>query len=141
LRKRTPTRPVPKQVHVAQDVGLDRNSIAVVGRDGVLVFDSNGTPAAAAAVLTRIRTLTDRPVKYLVNSHWHRDHWYGAEVYKKAFPEIEIITHENTREMVPTRTFKIGSISILAGVRSRSFITSGRSRRVMRSCTSRTRRS
>jgi cyclase len=102
---------VPKQVRIADgvflfitprygDVGLDGNSVAIISRDGVLVFDSNGTPAAAAAVLAQIRTLTDRPVKYLVNSHWHWDHWYGAEVYKKAFPEIEIITHEKTREMM-----------------------------------------
>jgi cyclase len=102
---------VPRQVQVADgvvlfitprygDVGLDANSVAIISRDGVLVFDSNGTPAAAAAVLTQIRALTDRPVKYLVNSHWHWDHWYGAEVYKKAFPKIEIITHEKTREMM-----------------------------------------
>ncbi|HEX2445454.1 MAG TPA: MBL fold metallo-hydrolase [Vicinamibacterales bacterium] len=102
---------VPKQVQVADgvvlfitprygDVGLDGNSVAIISRDGVLVFDSNGTPAAAAAVLAQIRMLTDRPVKYLVNSHWHWDHWYGAEVYKKAFQEIEIITHEKTREMM-----------------------------------------
>jgi cyclase len=102
---------VPKQIQVADgvvlfitprygDVGLDGNSVAIISGDGVLVFDSNGTPVAAAAVLARIRALTDRPVKYLVNSHWHWDHWYGAEVYKKAFPEIEIITHEKTREMM-----------------------------------------
>ena len=60
------------------DVGLDGNSIAILSRDGVLVFDTNGTPAAAAAVLADIRTLTDRPVRWIVNSHWHWDHWYGT---------------------------------------------------------------
>ena len=44
------------------DVGLDGNSIAIVSTDGVLVFDSNGTPAAAEAVLAEIRRLTDKPV-------------------------------------------------------------------------------
>src|SRR5438445_215733 len=44
------------------DVGLDGNSIAVLSRDGVLVFDADGTPAASAAVLAEIRTLTDQPV-------------------------------------------------------------------------------
>ncbi len=52
--------------------------------EGVLVFDTNGTPAAAEAVLSEIRKLTEQPVKYVVNSHWHWDHWYGAEVYRKA---------------------------------------------------------
>jgi len=43
------------------DVGLDGNSVVIVSDEGVLVFDSNGTPAAAAAVLAEIRKLTDQP--------------------------------------------------------------------------------
>src|ERR1700722_10749511 len=65
------------------EVGLDGNSVAILSPDGVLVFDSNGTPAAAEAVLAEIRKMTDQPVRYLVNSHWHWDHWYGSEVYRK----------------------------------------------------------
>ncbi len=82
------------------DVGLDGNSVVILSNDGVLVFDSNGTPAAAAAVLAAIRKLTDQPVRYLVHSHWHWDHWYGAEVYHDTFPEIEIIAHEKTRALM-----------------------------------------
>jgi cyclase len=82
------------------DAGLDGNSVAIVSPDGVLVFDTNGTPAAASAVLTEIRKLTNQPVKYIVNSHWHWDHWYGTEVYKKAFPDANVITHEKTRELM-----------------------------------------
>ncbi len=82
------------------DVGLDGNSVVIIGDDGVLVFDSNGTPAAAAQVLAEIRKLTTQPVKYLVLSHWHWDHWYGAEVYKEAFPGLEIISHEKTRQLM-----------------------------------------
>jgi len=51
------------------DVGLDGNSIAVLSRDGVLVFDTNGTPIASAAVLAEIRKLTPQPVRWIVNSH------------------------------------------------------------------------
>src|SRR5215831_1793054 len=79
------------------DVGLDGNSIAVLSRDGVLVFDTNGTPAAAAAVLAEIRKLTDKPVRYIVTSHWHWDHWQGNQTYKAASPALEIISQENTR--------------------------------------------
>ena len=82
------------------DVGLDGNSIAIVSTDGVLVFDSNGTPAAAEAVLAEIRRLTDKPVNYLVNSHWHWDHWYGSEVYVRAFPDIRVISQASTRAMM-----------------------------------------
>ncbi len=101
----------PKKIQIADgiylflsqkygDVGLDGNSIAILSSDGVIVFDSNGTPAVAAAVLAEIRKMTDQPVKYLINSHWHWDHWYGAEVYKQAFPDIRIVTHQKTREMM-----------------------------------------
>jgi len=82
------------------DVGLDGNSIAVLSRDGVLVFDTNGTPAASTAVLAGIRTLTDTPVHWIVNSHWHWDHWYGTETYQQAFPDVRIVAHEKTRELM-----------------------------------------
>ncbi|MBK5254975.1 MAG: MBL fold metallo-hydrolase [Vicinamibacteria bacterium] len=108
----------PKRVEVAPgiyvfmtppygDVGLDGNSVVIVSNDGVLVFDTNGTPAAAENVLAQIRKLTDQPVTYVVNSHWHWDHWYGTEVYRRAFPEVHVITHEKTREMMmgPALTF------------------------------------
>lgn len=82
------------------DVGLDGNSVVILSDDGVLVFDSNGTPAAAAAILARIRKLTSQPVKFLVHSHWHWDHWYGAEVYRAAFPGLVIISHEKSRALM-----------------------------------------
>lgn len=82
------------------DVGLDGNSVAIIGSDGVLVFDSNGTPAAAAAVLAEIRKLTPAPVRYVVNSHWHWDHWYGTEAYVAAFPGVAVIAQENTRTLM-----------------------------------------
>ena len=82
------------------DVGLDGNSVVIISDGGVLVFDSNGTPAVAAAVLARIRKLTSQPVKYLVHSHWHWDHWYGAEVYRAAFPGLVVISHEKSRQLM-----------------------------------------
>jgi outer membrane protein assembly factor BamB len=81
-------------------VGLDGNSIAVIGNDAVLIFDTNGTPSAAEAVLADLRTLTTTPVRYIVNSHWHWDHWYGTQVYRAAFPEAQVIAHEKTRQMM-----------------------------------------
>ena len=82
------------------DVGLDGNAVAIVSDSGVLVFDANGTPGAARAVLGEIRRITRQPVRYLVLSHWHWDHWYGAEVYRDAYPGIEIISHRATRALM-----------------------------------------
>ena len=106
-----PSRPAPTRTQIAEGVylfqtapygpvGLDGNSIVVLSDAGVLVFDTNGTPSAAEAVLSDIRRLTDKPVRYVVNSHWHRDHWYGTEVYTRAFPDAVVIAHEKTRQLM-----------------------------------------
>ena len=106
-----PPRPAPRKLEIAPGVyaymtapygavGLDGNSVVLLSRDGVLVFDSNGTPAAAAAVLADIQQMTLQPIRYVVHSHWHWDHWYGAEVYKRAFPNAKVIAHEKTRELM-----------------------------------------
>jgi cyclase len=104
-------RPAPKRIDVAEgiylfqtapygEVGLDGNSVVIVTNAGVLVFDTNGTPAAAAAVLAGIKQVTDQPIRYIVNSHWHWDHWYGTQVYKEAFPAAQVVAHAATREMM-----------------------------------------
>ena len=80
--------------------GLDGNSVVILGDDGVLVFDANGTPAAAESVLADIRRMTSAPVRYLVLSHWHWDHWYGAEAYASEFPGVVIVAHERTRALM-----------------------------------------
>lgn len=81
-------------------VGLSGNSVAIVGETDVLIFDSNGLPQTAETILAEVRKITDKPVQYVVNSHWHWDHWGGNEVYKKAFPGLQIISHEKTREQM-----------------------------------------
>ena len=107
----TPARPTPAKIMVAEgiyvfttpsygDVGLDGNSVVIISDQGVLVFDANGTPAAAAAVLDEIRKMTSQPVRYVVYSHWHWDHWYGTEVYRNAYPGLTIVAHAKTREMM-----------------------------------------
>ena len=84
------------------DVGLSGNSVAILSDDGVLVFDSSATPETAATVLAEIRKLTAKPVRYLINSHWHWDHWGGNQTYQEAFPGLQIITHAKTRELMLT---------------------------------------
>src|SRR5215218_10000608 len=77
---------------------VESNSLVVIGDDGVLVLDANRTPATARAVIAEIRRLTDKPVRYVVNSHWHDDHIFGHQSYKEAFPQVEFVAHRNTRE-------------------------------------------
>jgi cyclase len=82
------------------DVGLSGNSIAIISSKGVLVFDTTGTPATARVIVAEIKKLTSRPVRYVVNSHWHWDHWGGNQVFKTAFPDVQIISQEKTRELM-----------------------------------------
>ena len=106
-----PQRPAPVMTEVARgvylfqtapygDVGLDGNAVAITTSEGVLVFDSNGTPSASAAVLAGIERVTDAPVRYVVNSHWHWDHWYGTQTYASRFPGLTVIAQAATRRMM-----------------------------------------
>ncbi len=65
----------------------------VVLDDGVLVVDTQQSPSAARALIRRIRERTDRPVRWVVNTHWHGDHVYGNQAYRRAFPEVEFLGH------------------------------------------------
>ncbi|PCJ25307.1 MAG: hypothetical protein COA96_07480 [SAR86 cluster bacterium] len=70
------------------------NAMVLVGEFDTLVVDSHVTPAASRALLDSISVITDKPIRYLVNSHYHFDHAHGNQ----SFPEgIEIIGHEFTR--------------------------------------------
>ena len=77
---------------------VEGNSLIVVGADGVLVLDSGRTPDSARTMMSEIRKLTDKPIRFVVNSHWHDDHIFGNQAYQEAFPDVRIIAHRNTRE-------------------------------------------
>ena len=76
------------------------NSVVIVNERDVLVFDTNTRPSTARLILAEIRRITNKPVRYVVNSHWHPDHWSGNEVYAQAFPDLEIIATEKTRQLM-----------------------------------------
>jgi glyoxylase-like metal-dependent hydrolase (beta-lactamase superfamily II) len=60
----------------------DPNSAVIVGEDGCLVFDAQATPAMATKVIEQVRKITDRPIKYVVLSHYHAVRVLGAAAYK-----------------------------------------------------------
>lgn len=73
------------------------NSLVVIGADAALVVDAAHVPAIARRMIADIRRLTDKPVRYLVNTHWHNDHVFGNAEYGAAFPGLEIISTTPTR--------------------------------------------
>jgi cyclase len=80
------------------------NAGIVVLEDGVLVVDTHSKPSAARALIEQIKTLTDNPVKYVVDTHFHWDHYQGNQAYPNAWPGgVEIISSEATRESIQLR--------------------------------------
>jgi glyoxylase-like metal-dependent hydrolase (beta-lactamase superfamily II) len=77
----------------------DPNSGVVVGENSVLVVDAQATPDMARDVIARIRTVTDKPVKHVVLSHYHAVRVLGASGYEGA----EIIASDVTRDMIVER--------------------------------------
>jgi len=63
--------------------GHTSNAGFVVTEAGVVVFDALGTPALGYRMLQRIREVTDKPIKYVVVSHYHADHIYGLQAFKE----------------------------------------------------------
>ncbi len=77
----------------------DPNSGVVVGDDGVMVVDAQATPAMAKDVIRHIRTVTDKPIRYVVLSHYHAVRVLGASGYGAR----EIIASQTTHEMIKER--------------------------------------
>ncbi|KQX02144.1 MBL fold metallo-hydrolase [Massilia sp. Root418] len=72
----------------AQNKGFMSNAGFVVTRDGVVVFDALATPALGAAMVRAIARVTAQPVRRVVLSHYHADHFYGLQALKQQGAEI-----------------------------------------------------
>jgi glyoxylase-like metal-dependent hydrolase (beta-lactamase superfamily II) len=68
--------------------GFMSNAGFVVTRDGVIVFDALGSPPLAQKLVGLIRTITRQPIKRVIVSHYHADHFYGLQVFKALGAEI-----------------------------------------------------
>ncbi len=77
------------------------NAVVVLLDDGVLVVDTHSKPSAARELIAQIKKVTDKPVKYVVNTHFHWDHFQGNQSYVGVWPAgIEIISSETTRQNI-----------------------------------------
>lgn len=68
--------------------GFISNAGFIVTDEGVVVFDTLGTPSLANLLLTKIRTITDKPILKVIMSHYHADHIYGLQVFKEQGAQI-----------------------------------------------------
>lgn len=85
--------------------GINSTSWVFVNERDVLVTDSEGSPASAQSLLAGVATITDKPVRYLVDTHFHIDHAYG----NAALPaSVQIIGSDFTRRMLTSREARDG---------------------------------
>jgi cyclase len=78
-------------------IAVGCNASIIVNDEDVLVVDSHATPAAAWALAEQLKTVTNKPIRYVVNTHFHWDHAHGNQAYG---PGVEIVGHEFTRRML-----------------------------------------
>lgn len=78
---------------------INCNAAVVAYDEGVLVVDTHSRPSSARALIGKIAAVTDKPVRYAVNTHFHWDHAQGNHAYPVAFPrQVAIVASEATRE-------------------------------------------
>lgn len=88
----TPVRVAPHTWYVAglpgmassANQGFMSNAGFVITDDGVVVFDALGTPVLGERLIAEIRKLTEQPIRYVVVSHYHADHYYGLQAFADA---------------------------------------------------------
>ncbi|MCB1833026.1 MAG: MBL fold metallo-hydrolase, partial [Geminicoccaceae bacterium] len=77
----------------------DPNTGVIIGDDAVMVVDAQATPVMAELVIERVRSVTDKPIRYVVLSHYHAVRVLGASAYGAE----QIIASETCRSMIHER--------------------------------------
>src|SRR5215831_12420102 len=75
------------------------NNVLIVGDRDVLVVDTGTSPAAARAFIDDAKLITNKPIRYVVNTHFHYDHTDGNQVYAG---KADIIAHDYVRQAIQT---------------------------------------
>lgn len=78
------------------------NIVAIVGEDSVAVIDTGHHPRLTRKIVSEIRNLTPKPVRYVVNTHWHNDHVSGNHVFEEAWPGVTVVAHAFTAQAMDT---------------------------------------
>ena len=80
----------------------DPNTGVIIGDDGCMIIDATATPVAAQGVISKIREITDKPIKYVVLTHYHAVRVLGASGYKSEGLE-QIIASQDTYDLIVER--------------------------------------
>ena len=84
-------------------MSVGANSPVFINDDEAMIIDSSITPAAARAMVADIKAITNKPIRYVIDSHYHYDHAHGNQVY---LPTATVIGHENTYKRLQTNVME-----------------------------------
>jgi cyclase len=84
-------------------MSVGANSPIIITGEEALVVDSQITPAAARALVADLKAVTTRPIRYVVDSHYHYDHSFGNQIFP---PDVQVIGHDNTRRRMLTNVME-----------------------------------
>ena len=84
-------------------MNVGANSPIILTDSEALIINSEITPAAARALVTDLKAITDKPVRYVVDSHYHYDHALGNQVF---WPDVQVIGHDNTCKRLLTNVME-----------------------------------
>jgi glyoxylase-like metal-dependent hydrolase (beta-lactamase superfamily II) len=76
----------------------ESNSLLIVGDSDVVVVDAQSSVGRTLETLGALRRITSRPVRAVINTHWHDDHVFGNGVYRDSFPAVQLIAHRASAE-------------------------------------------
>ena len=80
---------------------VESNSGFIACGDQLVVVDTQSNEATTRRVLNAIRSHSDKPVRYVINTHWHDDHIVGNRIYRDAFPAARFIAHRESLAYLP----------------------------------------
>ena len=82
---------------------VDANNVFIVNDNDVVVVDANGAPGITREVIAALKKITNKPVRYVINTHWHDDHIRGNKAYRDAYPGVEFIGQSTMRDYLPAQ--------------------------------------
>src|SRR3954470_9780246 len=84
-------------------MNVGANSPIILTDDEALIVDSEITPAAGRALAADLKAVTSKPIRYVVDSHYHYDHAHGNQVFVE---NAQVIGHDNTRRRLATNVLE-----------------------------------
>ncbi len=97
--------------------GVASNGAFIVNQEDVVVVDTHYRPSWARDLISEIRKITNKPVRYVVNTHWHNDHVQGNQTYLSAFGAgVEYLAQRLTRDDMAAKAIPSVQDALIKGV-------------------------